>query len=68
MIDKLLNANEVSKIFGLKPARVYELTREKKIPRVLIGTRQYRYSEKRLLEWIEGGGNEIGDSHGRKQK
>jgi len=42
----------------LKPARIYELTREKKIPFVQIGERQYRYSEAALISWIEKGGNQ----------
>lgn len=57
MTQKLLTVKEVSKILDLKPARVYELTREKKIPFVQIGLRQYRYSETALLNWIENGGN-----------
>lgn len=58
MTAKLLTVNEVSEILGLKPARVYELTREKKIPFVLIGERQYRYSEAALSNWILCGGNQ----------
>ena len=62
MTTKLLTVKEVCEILDLKPARVYELTRENKIPFVQIGERQYRYSEAALLEWIENGGNkENGD-------
>ncbi len=61
MIQKLLKVKEVSKILDLKPARIYELTREKKIPFVQIGERQYRYSETALLSWIENGGNQTSE-------
>lgn len=57
MTTKLLTVKEVCEILDLKPARVYELTREKKIPFVQIGERQYRYSESALIKWIENGGN-----------
>lgn len=59
MTQKLLTVKEVSEILDLKPARIYELTRQKKIPFVQIGERQYRYSETALQNWIENGGNQI---------
>ena len=62
MTQKLLTVKEVSEILDLKPARIYELTREKKIPFVQIGERQYRYSETALLNWIDGGGNQASDA------
>lgn len=58
MTNKLLTVKEVGKILDLKPSRIYELTREKKIPFVQIGERQYRYSETALANWIESGGNQ----------
>lgn len=58
MTQKLLTVKEVGEILDLKPARIYELTREKKIPFVQIGERQYRYSETALTNWIENGGNQ----------
>lgn len=58
MTTKLLTVKEVAEILDLKPARVYELTREKRIPFVQIGERQYRYSETALRQWIENGGNQ----------
>jgi excisionase family DNA binding protein len=62
MTTKLLTVKEVSEILDLKPARIYELTREKKIPFVQIGERQYRYSETALVNWIEKGGNQEGEN------
>ncbi len=61
MTQKLLTVKEVSEILDLKPARIYELTREKKIPFVQIGERQYRYSETALTNWIERGGNQTSE-------
>lgn len=58
MTTKLLNVNEVSELLGLKPARVYELTREKCLPFVLLGERQYRYSPAAIQTWIDKGGNQ----------
>ncbi len=58
MTQKLLTVKEVSEILDLKPARIYELTRERKIPFVQIGERQYRYSETALTNWIDNGGNQ----------
>ena len=58
MTQKLLTVTEVSEILDLKPARIYELCRrDKNFPVVLIGERQYRFSETALLNWIEQGGN-----------
>lgn len=57
MTNKLLTVNEVSEILGLKPARVYELTRERHLPFVLLGERQYRYSANAIEEFINRGGN-----------
>jgi len=62
MTQKLLTVKEVGEILDLKPARIYELTREKKIPFVQIGERQYRYSETALLSWIERGGKQESES------
>jgi excisionase family DNA binding protein len=57
MTQKLLTVIEVSEILDLKPARVYELCREKRLPFILIGQRQYRFSKAALSDWIEKGGN-----------
>ena len=52
MSKRLLNAKELARETGLKLSRIYFLTREGKIPFVLIGDRQYRYPESRILEWL----------------
>ncbi|CAN5590805.1 hypothetical protein BH18ACI3_BH18ACI3_06890 [soil metagenome] len=56
-MNKLLTVKEVGTLLGVKPARIYELTRDHKLPHVLLGNRQYRFSEKSLAEWIESGGS-----------
>lgn len=66
MTQKLLTVKEVGEILDLKPARIYELTREKKIPFVQIGERQYRYSEKALISWIEKGGNQESETENER--
>lgn len=57
MTAKLLKAEAVAEILDVTKARVYELTREKKIPFIQVGDRQYRYSETAILNWIERGGS-----------
>lgn len=58
MTQKLLTVKEVAELFDLKPARVYELCRtDKNFPVVVIGERQYRFSEQALQNWIKRGGN-----------
>ena len=56
--NKLLTAKDVAKILNVKEARIFELTRLNLIPTIRLGTRQYRYSERALNEWIENGGNQ----------
>ncbi|MDQ3633250.1 MAG: helix-turn-helix domain-containing protein [Acidobacteriota bacterium] len=58
MTTKLLTASDVSEILDLKPARIYELTRQRKLPFVQIGLRQYRYDKNALDRWIANGGNQ----------
>jgi excisionase family DNA binding protein len=58
MMTKLLNVNEVAEILGLKPARVYQMTRDKCLPFVLIGERQYRYNPAAIEIYIRRGGNQ----------
>ncbi|HEY0428416.1 MAG TPA: helix-turn-helix domain-containing protein [Pyrinomonadaceae bacterium] len=57
MTTKLLKAEKVAEILDVSKQRIYELTREKQIPFIQIGERQYRYSETAILNWIENGGS-----------
>lgn len=58
MNKQLLTAKEVSEITGLTLARIYELTRKKQIPFILIGQRQYLYPAQRIANWCLYGNNE----------
>ena len=57
MTVKLLKAEAVAELLNVKVHRIWELTREEKLPFIQIGERQYRYSETALMRWIENGGN-----------
>jgi len=59
MTTKLLKAEKVAEILDVTKARVYELTREKRIPFIQVGERQYRYSETAIFNWIENGGTHL---------
>ena len=54
---RLLTAKEVAPILQVKPARVYELARERAIPSVRVGERQLRFEESALRDWIVAGGS-----------
>ncbi len=58
MTEKLLKVDDVGKFLDLKPARIYELCRQKSIPFILIGQRQYRFSKTALQNWIDNGGSQ----------
>lgn len=53
---KLITAQEVAVILNVPVARVYELARTKSLPAVHLGSRQLRFDQARLHEWIETGG------------
>jgi excisionase family DNA binding protein len=57
MTTRLLKADKVAEILDVSTQRVYELTRERRIPFVQLGDRQYRYSEQALCAWLESGGS-----------
>lgn len=68
MTEKLLKVSDVCELFDLKPARVYTLCREKSIPFILIGQRQYRFSKMALMRWIENGGNQTSEVHDNEKQ
>lgn len=57
MTTRLIKAEKVAEILDVSKQRVYELTRERRIPFVQLGDRQYRYSESALQTWLEDGGS-----------
>lgn len=56
--EKLLTANDVSEVLQIDLQRVYDLTRRKLLPVVVLGERQYRYSKQAIERFIENGGNQ----------
>lgn len=57
MTIRLIKADKVAEILDVSTQRVYELTRERRIPFIQLGDRQYRYSEAALCAWLEDGGS-----------
>ena len=57
MTNRLIKADKVAEILDVSKQRVYELTRERRIPFIQLGDRQYRYSETALQAWLEDGGS-----------
>ncbi len=57
MTIRLIKAEKVAEILDVSTQRVYELTRERRIPFIQLGDRQYRYSETALLDWLAAGGS-----------
>lgn len=51
----LVTAHELARSLSLSVHTIWRYTREKKIPYVEIGGRQYRYREKEVLEALSGG-------------
>ena len=56
--EKLLTASDVSEVLQIDLQRVYDLTRRKLLPVVVLGERQYRYSRQAIERFIENGGNQ----------
>ncbi|MEK6300542.1 MAG: helix-turn-helix domain-containing protein [Acidobacteriota bacterium] len=65
---KLITAQEVAALLTVPVARVYELARTQSLPCVHLGSRQLRFDEERLHEWIESGGSAPADQNGGSQK
>lgn len=52
----ILTAPEVAELIGIKVQRLYELVRTRKtskIPVIVIGERQYRFSKEAVLAWLQ---------------
>ncbi len=54
----LLTAPEAARILRVRPARIYQLAREHRIPACRVG-RQLRISEAALRRWINQGGQAL---------
>ncbi|WP_029423471.1 helix-turn-helix domain-containing protein [Alicyclobacillus macrosporangiidus] len=57
-MNRLLTAQEVSKILGFKEHAVYRMAREGILPVVHIG-RSIRFDPEKLRAWIDGGGKAL---------
>jgi excisionase family DNA binding protein len=62
-LKRLVGAAAVADSLGVPRYRVYELTREKKIPTVRIG-RSVRYDPDRIAAWIDAGGTSADEASG----
>ncbi len=49
-LTQLLRADDIAEAWGIPKERVWELTREGKIPVVELGGRTYRYHPRRVEE------------------
>ncbi len=58
MNRQILVADEVAEILRVDRQRVYEMVREKSLPFILLGQRQYRFSKQAIDVWLENGGNQ----------
>jgi len=56
MNKEILVADEVAQLIRVNRQRVYQMVREKSIPFILLGQRQYRFSKQAIETWLENGG------------
>ncbi len=60
MNQQILVADEVAEILRVDRQRVYQMVREKSLPFILLGQRQYRFSKQAIETWLENGGTQKG--------
>ncbi len=53
----LIRVDKAASMLDITKARAYELVRRNLIPHVKIGSRQIRFDEDTLRDWIAQGGN-----------
>lgn len=58
MNNEILVADEAATLLRVDRQRIYEMCRNKTLPFILLGQRQYRFSRQKLEEWLENGGNQ----------
>ena len=54
--NEILVAKEVAQKLRVDIQRVYELCRSKSIPFILLGQRQYRFSNQAIEKFLQNGG------------
>ncbi len=63
METQILVADEVAKLLRVDKQRVYQMVREKSLPFILLGQRQYRFSKQAIETWLENGGTQKGGEY-----
>jgi excisionase family DNA binding protein len=58
MSKQILIAEEVAELLRVDKQRIYQMVREKCIPFILLGQRQYRFSKQAIENWMENGGTQ----------
>lgn len=49
---RLLNAEQVAAILGVKPWTVYDMARKRRIPSIVLGTKIVRFDEREIRKFI----------------
>lgn len=49
---RLLNADQVAAILGVKTTTVYDMARKRRIPSIVLGTRIMRFDENEIRKFI----------------
>jgi excisionase family DNA binding protein len=58
---EILIAVEVAEMLRVDTERIYQMVREKSLPFILLGQRQYRFSKQAIEAWLENGGAQKDD-------
>lgn len=56
MMEKLLTAHELAEVLNLSVETIWRYTRQKKIPVIELGNKQYRYKKGAVLDALTAGG------------
>lgn len=67
-MEKLLTAQELAEILNLSVDTIWRYTRQKKIPVVELGEKQYRYEIKAVLGTLETGNLSVKEEHSEYSK
>lgn len=62
-MERLLTAYELAETLNLSVETVWRYTRQKKIPVIEVGERQYRYDETAVLAALASGGSPVREGH-----
>jgi excisionase family DNA binding protein len=56
---RLLKATELAELFQVSQDRIYELVRTQGLPRVFLGSHQYRFDPIAVGRWLDEGGRAV---------